>query len=62
MVGLGVLKLKEKEVKMITKNINQIAAQYERIWKLHFRYDKGTENMWQKVEEICGKFLYEMTY
>ena len=47
---------------MITKNINQIAAQYERIWKLHFRYDKGTENMWQKVEEICGKFLTEMTY
>ena len=62
LVGLGVLKLKEKEVKMITKNINQIAAQYERIWKLHFRYDKGTENMWQKVEEICGKFLSEMTY
>ena len=44
---------------MITKNINQIAAQYERIWKLHFKYDKGTEKMWQKVEEICGKFLCE---
>ena len=47
---------------MITKNINQIAAQYERIWKLHFKYDKGTEKMWQKVEEICGKFLCGMTY
>ena len=47
---------------MMTKNINQIAAQYERIWKLHFGYDKGTEKMWQKVVEICGKFLREMTY
>ena len=47
---------------MITKNINQIAAQYDRIWKLHFGYDKGTEKMWQKVEEICGKFLSGMPY
>ena len=62
MLNLGVRKLKEKEVKMITKSINQIAAQYDRIWKLHFKYDKGTEKMWQKVEEICGKFLREMTY
>lgn len=47
---------------MITKSINQIAAQYDRIWKLHFKYDKGTKKMWQKVEEICWKFLREMTY
>ena len=47
---------------MITKSINQIAAQYDRIWKLHFKYDKGTEKMWQKVEEICGKFLCQMAY
>ena len=47
---------------MITKSINQIADQYDRIWKLHFKYDKGTEKMWQKVEEICWKFLREMTY
>lgn len=47
---------------MITKNINQIAAQYERIWKLHFQYYKGSAKMWQKVEEICGKFLCGMTY
>lgn len=47
---------------MMTKSINQIAAQYDRIWKLHFKYDKGTEKMWQKVEEICGKFLCKMTY
>lgn len=47
---------------MMTKNINQIAAQYDRIWKLHFLYDKGSEKMWQKVEEICGKFLCGMTY
>ena len=31
LVNLGVRKLKEKEVKMITKNINQIADQYDRI-------------------------------
>ena len=37
MVSLGVRKLKEKEAKMITKSINQIADQYDRIWKLHFR-------------------------
>ena len=47
---------------MITKSIDQIAAQYDRIWKLHFQYDKGSAKMWQKVEEICGKFLCEMTY
>ncbi len=47
---------------MITKNINQIAAQYDRIWKLHFKYDKGTEKMWQKVDKICGKILCGMTY
>ena len=62
LVSLRARKLKEKEVNMLTKNINQIAAQYDRIWKLHFGYDKGTEKMWQKVEEICGKFLREMTY
>ena len=62
LLNLRVRKLKEKEAKMITKNINQIADQYDRIWKLHFKYDKGTEKMWQKVEEICGKFLREMTY
>lgn len=47
---------------MLTKSVNQIAAQYDRIWELHFKYDKGTEKMWQKVEEICGKFLCGMTY
>ena len=62
MVSLRVRKLKEKDVKMITKNINQIAAQYERIWKLHFWYDKGSARMWQNVEEICGRFLCGMTY
>ena len=62
LASLGVRKLKEKEVKMITKSINQIADQYDRIWKLHFQYDKGTEKMWQKVEEICGRFLFDMTY
>ena len=62
LLSLRVRKLKEKEVKMITKSINQIAAQYDRIWKLHFKYDKGTEKMWQKVEEICGRFLCKMAY
>lgn len=62
LVDLGVQILEEKEANMVTKNINQIAAQYNRIWKLHFLYDKGTEKMWQKVEEICGKFLCGMTY
>ena len=47
---------------MLTKSVNQIADQYDRIWKLHFGYDKGTEKMWQKVEEICGKFLSGMSY
>ena len=47
---------------MVTKNINQIAAQYERIWKLHFKYDKGTEKMWQNVDDICGKILTKLAY
>ena len=47
---------------MLTKSINQIADQYDRIWKLHFQYDKGTEKMWERVENICGKFLCGMTY
>ena len=62
LANLRVRKLEEKEVKMITKSINQIADQYDRIWKLHFKYDKGTEKMWQKVEEICGRFLCGMAY
>ena len=62
LLSLRVRKLEEKEVKMITKSINQIADQYDRIWKLHFKYDKGTEKMWQKVEEICGRFLCGMAY
>jgi hypothetical protein len=62
LLSLRVRILKEKEVKMLTKSVNQIAAQYDRIWELHFKYDKGTEKMWQKVEEICGKFLCGMTY
>lgn len=62
MLNLGVRKLKEKEVKMITKSINQIAAQYDRIWKLHFKYEKGSAKMWQKVDKICGKILCGMTY
>ena len=62
MVDLGVRKLKGKEANMITKSINQIADQYDRIWKLHFKYDKGTEKMWQKVEEIFGRFICDMTY
>lgn len=47
---------------MIIKSIDQIAAQYDRIWRFHFKYDLGTEKMWQKVEEICGKYLMRMTY
>lgn len=47
---------------MITKSIQQIAYQYDRLFDLHFKYDKGTENMWEKVERICGKFLTRMTY
>ena len=47
---------------MIAKTISQIAAQYERIWKLHFQYDLGTEKMWQKVDDICGKILTKLAY
>ena len=62
LVSLRVRKLKEKEANMVTKTVNQIADQYDRIWKLHFQYDKGTEKMWERVENICGKFLCGMTY
>ena len=62
LVGWGVRKLKEKEVGMLTKRVDQISDQDERIWKLDFKYEKGSAKMWQKVEEICGKFLCEMTY
>lgn len=47
---------------MITKSVNQIAAQYDRIFELHFKYEKGSAKMWQKVEEICGEILCRMTY
>lgn len=47
---------------MITKTTSQIAAQYERIWKLHFKYDLGSAKMWQKVEQICGSILMRMSY
>jgi len=47
---------------MITKSIQQIAAQYERIWRLHFQHDLGTEKMWQNVDDICGRYLCKMAY
>lgn len=57
-----VRKLSEKEVNMITKSIQQIASQYDRLFDLHFKYDKGTEKMWERVEKICCKILRNMTY
>lgn len=44
------------------KTIDQIKLQYDRIFRLYFKYEKGTQKMWQKVEQICTPILMRMSY
>lgn len=48
--------------KTSVKTIDQIKQQYDRIFRLYFKYEKGTQKMWEKVERICSPILMRMSY
>lgn len=48
--------------KRAAKTIGEIQRQYERLFNLYFKYEKGTQKMWEKVERICSPILMRMSY
>lgn len=48
--------------KKTTKTADEIKRQLERLFKLHFTYNCGTEKMWEKIDEIGYRFVSGLAY